>query len=129
MWGACYILKFKIGQGVLAKIPYKNGIGTPKLRPYLIVGINYESCKIKILNISTLQGKEVKLIYYKTNIRLHNYNPPFVKESFVKIDSCQEIDFGQAEKFKLLCGGKVLEESELNKILLRLKQYELECEK
>jgi len=118
-------LNFKIGQGVLAKIKYKDGFGTPKNRPYLIVGIDYEGCKIKILNVSTVQGKETKLVRYKTNIKLIKYNPPFIRESFVKIDSSQNVDFGQAEKFRLLCDGKVLAKSELDEILLRLDQYEL----
>lgn len=119
-------MNFKIGQGVLAKIEYKDGFGTPKNRSYLIVGIDYEGCKIKILNVSTVQGKETKLVRYKTNIKLIKYNPPFIRESFVKIDSSQNVDFGQAEKFRLLCDGKVLAKSELDEILLRLDQYELE---
>ncbi len=119
-------MNFKIGQGILVKIPYKDGVGTPKNRSYLIVDIDYGKCKIKILNVSTVQGKETKLVRYRTNIKLIKYNPPFIRESFVKIDSSQEVDFGQAEKFRILCDGKVLAKDELGEILSKLEQYELE---
>lgn len=111
----------KVGQGVLARLEYKNGTGRPKLRPYLIVYV--DDNKIKILVVSSLAGKESKLAF-KTNYRLENFKPPFKIESFVKLDSCIEVEIQQAKKFKILSSGQRLNEKDLKKILTKLKHYE-----
>ncbi len=111
----------KVGQGVLAKIKYKSGTDESKLRPYLIVYV--DSDKIKVLIVSSLAGKEHKLAY-KSNYRLESFRPPFLRESFVKLDSQQEIDIEVAKKLKILSGGDILNQKDLYEILNRLKHYD-----
>lgn len=109
-----------VGQCIWAKLKYRDGKGNPKNRPYLIVGVNGK--KVKILTISSTYGKEDKLIY-KSNYRLKNFKPPFIVDSFVKLDSCQEIDLENV-KYKIGDNGKILNSTDLNEILRRLKYYD-----
>ncbi len=105
-----------IGQCILARLNYIDGKGTPKKRPYLVVGVSGN--KIKVLTVSSTEGKEHKLAF-KSNYRLKNFNPPFVKDSFVKLDSLQELDLDKI-KYSIGNNGKVLNEYDLNEILNRL---------
>jgi len=109
---------FKIGQALLGKVPFPDGQFPQYIRPYLIV--NVSSDKIGILTVSSTAGKENKLLF-SSNYPLKNYNPPFIKPSFVKLDSFQNISIQTAQKMKLLSGGSCLNKIDLENILNHLK--------
>lgn len=109
-----------VGQCIWAKLEYKDGEGQPKDRPYLIVGVNGK--KVKILTVSSTYGKEAKLLY-KSNYRLKKFKPPFKLDSFIKLNSCQEVDLDDIE-YTMGDDGKLLNSTDLNEILRRLKYYD-----
>ena len=100
----------KIGQGLFGKIPFRDG-GLPEYdRPYLVVTIDNE--EIGLLNVSSVAGKEHKLLY-PSNKRIIKYKPPFKVESFVKLDSLTRIPVQQATQLRVLHNGDQLDDSEL----------------
>ena len=109
----------KIGQCIWVRIKYIDGIGIPKRRPYLIVGVNGN--KIKVLTVSSTEGKEHKL-GFKSNYRLINFKSPFTKDSFVKLDSLQELELDNIN-YSIGDNGRVLNNYDINEILLRLEEY------
>lgn len=112
-------MTYKVGQAVLAKVRFKDGDMPKYSRPYLIVGVgdNY----IDVINVSSSEGKESKL-QKKSNKALFQYSPPFIKPSFVKLDSLVRIN-PKNEQLKLLCGGKTLNTKELSEILELIKLF------
>ena len=105
---------YKVGQAILGKIDFLDGQIPKYYRPYLIVKI-FEN-EIGIINVSSIQGKEHKLLF-STNKELIKYNPPFDKPSFVKLDSQQVISITKAEEMLLLCGGECLDSIEMKEII------------
>lgn len=83
------------GQGLLLKTAFADGSECSYARTFLVIE-NTEN-KLKALNISSIKGKESKLIY-PSNMRILKGRPPFVKSSFVKLDAlyiletCSEIE-------------------------------------
>ncbi|MCD7822536.1 MAG: hypothetical protein LUG86_00725 [Oscillospiraceae bacterium] len=109
-----------MGQALLGRIRFADG-GLPEYdRPYLIVSINEDS--LDVLNISSVKGKERKLIF-PSNLEIINYNPPFRKPSFVKLDSLVTIEKSVADSMILLDSGKPLNSYEMVKILDALKEF------
>ncbi len=109
---------YQVGQGVFGKIRFKDGDMPIYSRPYLIIYVSDE--QLGVLNVSSTLGKEHKIIY-PTNYSLQNYNPPFIKPSFVKLDSLSYISLDEAANFKLLEDGKCLNQDDLQKIITLLK--------
>ena len=105
-----------IGQGLWGKLKFVDNTMPEYKRPYLVVAVNSNSKMLTVLNVSSVRGKEPKLLF-PYNLELKKYNPPFIERSFVKLDSAVEITFKQAGECKLLCGGKILDSSELKTIL------------
>lgn len=106
-------MQFIEGQGILAKIPYKDGPVPEYPRTYLVVEVSNEY--IKVLNVSSIKGKERKLAF-STNERLQIYNPPFVKPSFVKLDSLTQVDKADWNGISILNGGRAIDGAELSRI-------------
>ena len=106
----------RVGQIILAKLKYKDGKGRLKKRPYLVVRV--DGNEIDVLTVSSVEGKEHKL-GFKSNYRLRNYNPPFIKDSFVKLDSIQKINLEEIN-YSIGGNGMVLNEYDVNEILRRL---------
>lgn len=104
----------RIGQGVLGRVPFRDGTMPEYNRTYLVVGL--ESSGVKLLNVSSLAGKEHKL-FFSTNRLIKNYKPPFQKKSFVKLDSLITVSNTQIKSFKLLHGGACLDKEEVNGII------------
>lgn len=75
---------FVEGQGILGKIRFVDGELPEYNRTYLIINVTSEY--IEVLNVSSIRGKERKLAF-PTNERLRSFKPPFLKPSFVKLDS------------------------------------------
>ena len=111
-------MTYKEGQALWGQVSFSNGQAPAYNRPYLIVTVLTD--KIGIVDISTVQGKEKKLLY-KTNYHISQYNPPLFKDSFAKLDSYRLIPLYTANRLKVMDGGKTLNQSDLtaikNKIL------------
>lgn len=104
----------RVGQGVLGRIRFQDGIFPEYLRTFLVVFVSTE--QIGLINVSSVAGKEHKLLY-PANKYLIKYNPPFKKESFVKLDSLTYISVSETTNLKTLCHGACLDTEELSKII------------
>lgn len=110
----------EVGQAILGRICYPDGSTPEYSRPYLIVFVS--ESKVGVLIVSSTKGKERKLIY-KTNKRLKKYKPPFLKDSFVKLESLTYIKTSDALSMKLLYNGEKLDRDELKEILDEVPCY------
>ena len=107
-------MTFVIGQGILGKIRFNDGEIPSYKRTYLIVGThaNY----IEVLNVSSTQGKEHKLLF-KSNWKIINYYPPFQKPSFVKLDSLTKVPTKYYQNLIVLAQGQTLDKNKLQDII------------
>lgn len=110
---------FKVGQALLGQIPFPDGDFPKYSRPYLIVDVSPD--EIGIVTVSSTAGKESKLVL-TSNYSLGQYDPPFIKPSFVKLDSFQRIPVTIAIKMKLLNNGRCLNSTDMGYILTHLKR-------
>lgn len=108
---------FCVGQGIYGKARFADGQYPQYDRTYLVVSTTPD--KIGILNISSTAGKEHKLLFPK-NKHIKNYNPPFLKDSFAKLDSLIYVDAADMCNFRVLHHGDCLEKNELNEIIALL---------
>jgi len=108
------------GQAVLAQYPYRNGTEAEYPRPYLIVRIT--STEADILSVSSIRGKERKVLF-DSNCKIRVHFPPFLKPSFVQLDSLQTRPINDLLSKKLLAGGQKLNDEDLRNILQRLRKY------
>lgn len=106
-------MAFVEGQGVFGKVTFVDGTEPPYDRPYLIVGVYADY--IEVLNVSSIRGKEKKLAF-PTNERLRVFRPPFIKPSFVKLDSLTKVPKSDWSKLTLLDSGNTLDAAELGRI-------------
>lgn len=104
----------QIGQGVLGRIPFKDGEIPRYDRTYLVVGI--DSTNIELLNVSSVIGKEHKLLFPHNKL-IVNFNPPFVKSSFVKLDSLTDVPLSMSSSLRILHNGDCLDSTELQSII------------
>ena len=104
----------KIGQGVLGIVPFKDGTVPAYRRTYLVVGVT--GAEVELLNVSSSDGKEHKLLYQSNRV-IVNYRPPFLKRSFVKLDSLVSIPLSTAKSLKILHNGDCLDGNELQLII------------
>lgn len=105
---------WQVGQGVLGKVRFKDGDFPEYPRTYLVVSVS--STQIGILNISSTAGKEHKLLF-PSNKSIKNFEPPFKKDCFVKLDSLTYVPVSEANGFRLLHGGDLLDSTELQSII------------
>jgi len=110
---------FLEGQGILGKIPFRDGEIPKYDRTYLIVSVAADY--IEVLNVSSIQGKERKLAY-STNERLRVYCPPFLKASFVKLDSLTVVPSSEWSTLKVLNNGRQLDSMELARIKAKIQR-------
>lgn len=106
-------MELKEGHGVLGKIRFLDGTMPEYNRTYLVVTVATEY--IELLNVSSIKGKERKLAF-SSNERLRRYNPPFLKPSFVKLDSLIRVVKEDADDLIVLNKGRTLEAGELSRI-------------
>lgn len=106
-------MNFIEGQGILGRVRFVDGEMPEYDRTYLVV--NVDTDYIEVVNVSSIRGKERKLAF-STNERLRVYNPPFVKPSFVKLDSLTKIDRTDWGNIHLLSNGRTLDADELKRI-------------
>ena len=105
---------FKVGQALMGKLRFKDGDFPQYSRPYLIVKVTDDF--VEVLNVSGLGGKEHKAMFH-TNYKLSQFSPPFIRSSFVKLDSLTVVNKADWHNFKLLDDGKCLNSYDLNNIL------------
>ena len=110
----------EIGQALFGIARFRDGKMASYKRPFLVVYVDSE--KVGLLNVSSTAGKEHKLLY-ESNRRIINYNPPFKKDSFIKLDSLIYISVEEVNSFTLLCNGEKLNDHELNHILDEYERY------
>lgn len=99
-----------------------------KFRYMLVVEYNKKDNIVKMVNVSSLKGKEHKLLY-SSNIEINNYSPLPVP-SFVKVNTLYIIDyFKELEKY-IAFNGQVLGEIQFKYIdnyrLNYMKEKEIE---
>lgn len=111
---------FLAGQGLYGRIVFTDGTTPEYDRPYLIAEVLED--KIGVLNISTVAGKESKLLF-PTNKLINKHSPPFTKRSFVKLDSFVYVSTEDAQNMKILDGGNTIDKAELSCILKAVKEY------
>lgn len=107
-------MTFHQGQGILGKIRFIDGKLPNYNRTYLIVEVYCDY--IEVLNVSSTQGKEHKLLF-KANRKIINYYPPFAKPSFVKLDSLVQVPLKDCQNLIILAKGQTLDKNELQDII------------
>lgn len=105
---------FAVGQALWGKIPFQDGTFPAYDRPYLVVGIDGDY--IEILTVSSVAGKEWKLTL-PFNKEIFNYNPPFPRRTFVKLDSLQKVHITNLSNINIAKNGKTLDAVELSEII------------
>lgn len=105
---------FVAGQAFWGRIKFPDGATPAYDRPYLVVGTDGEY--IEILTVSSVAGKEWKLTL-PTNREIINYNPPFPKRTFVKLDSVQKVHISNLENVRIATKGMKLDGTELLDII------------
>lgn len=106
-------MNFMEGHGVLGRVRFVDGEMPAYDRTYLVVSVAAEY--IEILNVSSIKGKERKLAF-TTNERLKVFNPPFMKPSFVKLDSLARVPKAEWGNLLILNNGRTLDADELARI-------------
>ena len=92
-----------------------------KKRYMLVIDYDDETNTVKMINVSSLKGKEHKLLY-DSNIQIKNYSPLPVP-TFAKLDTLYTIDdFKDLKKFISFKGIK-LNNEELSNIKLQRYNY------
>lgn len=113
-------MEFVEGQGILGKIAFPDGEFPAYDRTYLIVTVAEDY--LEVLNVSSVKGKERKLAF-PSNEKLHLYNPPFLKPSFVKLDSLTRLRREEFDTIHVLNSGRILDAKELKRIKICLENF------
>ena len=108
---------FQAGQGIYGRIRFTDGTLPDYDRAYLVVTVSND--RIGVLNVSSVAGKESKLLY-PTNKLINKYFPPFPKRSFVKLDSLVYVSVSEMSNIRTLSNGDLMDPAELNSILKEL---------
>lgn len=88
----------KKGDILYCKIPFKNGSITPYPRFYVVVEVT--DTIFKCLNMSSIRGKERKLLY-PSNKEIFNCIPPMRKRTMIKLDEEYEIELNEHAESKV----------------------------
>jgi hypothetical protein len=109
------------GHALLLQIPYfADGEPGQYSRPFLVIGANQDL--VQLFNVSSISGKEARLVFFENKI-IKNFDPPFQKPSFVKLNAVYQIErFSNLEK-SIMCGGRTLDRKEMSDIIVAGKTY------
>lgn len=80
----------------------------------LVIEYNQKDCIVKMINVSSLRGKEHKLLY-ASNIEIENYTP-LPKPSFAKVNTLYTIDYFTDLENYVVFNGKTLIHSQFQNI-------------
>jgi hypothetical protein len=110
------------GQGFYLQIPYF-GDGETALKPrtFLVISVTHNT--VAVLNVSSLVGKESKLLI-PSNEKINNFKPPFLMPSFVKLNVIYEIEYFPEIKRAILHNAQRLDDIEFKRILIKLNTYQ-----
>ena len=75
-----------------------------------------------LLNISSVAGKERKVLF-DSNYLIKQYNPPFLKPSFAKLDAIYKVEVCSLLSKFILCEGNRLNNDEMAKLLVVFESY------
>jgi hypothetical protein len=104
------------------KLPFADGVECQYSRPFLVVGRDDENKKLKLLNASSIKGKEEKALWDSNKV-LDNHNPPFPRATFIKIDAIYEVDYFDDLSRMKMSRGLTLETIELQSVLTDCESY------
>lgn len=108
-----------IGLGLLLRLPFAdNGVLSGK-RTFLV--IDEEEHYILLLNVSSIRGKERKLLW-PSNEEIQKYNPPFRVASMLKLNALYKVEKCAEISSCILCQNQSLDTNEFNR--LRQKYYD-----
>lgn len=114
-------MNFEVGQALFLNIErFGDGGECSYKRPFLIIDVDMQNNQLKMLNVSSSVGKEHKVLF-KSNVPLKNYNPPFVKDSFVKLDRLYVVD--TPCDVKPMSKGQRLNQCDLDNVLQKFIAY------
>ena len=85
-------MEIRCGNAIWLKCFFANGKECSSKRPFLVISIDETTGLIKMLNISTVEGKERKLLM-DSNEQIMKHFPPFPDPSFVKLDELYIIPY------------------------------------
>jgi len=77
------------GHVLVLNLPFANGTPCKYKRPFLVIN-KYDNI-LELLNVSSIKGKEKKLLY-PSNEKIKKYFPPLDYPSFIKKDELYIID-------------------------------------
>jgi hypothetical protein len=115
-------MKIKQGVGIRIQSCFADGTVCPYKRPFLIIEFDSTNGKIKMLNVSSVLGKERKLLF-KSNRLIKKYKPPFVDPSFVKLDELYEVQYFSNLEKSIVHNAEVLDNVEMADILDEFHLY------
>lgn len=112
------------GNGVGIIIPaFATEKGTPYPRTLLVIDTNPYLKKFTLLNVSSVRGKEHKILW-SSNEPLTCFNPPFRVPSFVKLDEMYILDYF-SEFDRAVFSSGVLDAVELKRIQDKFAKFSL----
>lgn len=112
----------EVGHGVWIKLDFADGGKCTYERPFLVV--NKTGDKLHLINVSSLKNKERKL-GMNSNKRIVRFRPPFITESFVKLDSVYIVPDNEFIDSKILCNKRKIHPAELKGIREKFNEYRL----
>lgn len=87
----------------------------------LVISKDYKNNFIEMINVSSLKGKEKKLIY-DSNVEIHNYKPLSVP-SFAKLKTLYKLENIEEAKLCISFNGAKINNKELNFIKSEREKY------
>jgi hypothetical protein len=107
-------MTIKVGHALVLNLPFANGSPSFYKRPFLVIDI-YDNF-IDLLNVSSIKGKEKKLLY-PSNKKIINYYPPFDVPSFVKMDELYTIEYFSDLNKSIYKQRPPLDDIEINRVI------------
>lgn len=112
------------GHGLLLKLDFADGAPCRCKRTFLVINVDQNTNRLELLNVSSIEGKEHKLLF-ETNERLNNHKPPFNLPSFVKMDALYEVDYFPELEKRILHNRQPYNTQELNRIVDKFNAIKL----
>lgn len=108
------------GHGLLLRLPFADNGVLSNNRTFLLIG--EEDKYILLLNVSSIKGKEHKLLL-SSNEEIKKYNPPFKMKSMIKFDALYKVEKCSELNSCILCDGKTLDPEEFERLFKLYVEY------
>ncbi|WP_101844202.1 hypothetical protein [Halobacillus sp. Marseille-P3879] len=109
------------GHALVLSLPFANGTPCNYKRPFLVIE-NYNNSSLDLLNVSSIRGKERKLLF-PSNERINNFNPPLDAPSFIKMDELYTIDYFEDLHKSIYKRRSPIDSSELSRLVNEYTKY------